>query len=308
MKLAIIGIGDICKKAYLPVITAISDIELVLCTRNKRALDEAMRQYRIKEGYTSVDDLLGRGIQGAFVHSSTESHPEIIEKLLRGGIHVFVDKPIAYDYATCVRLTERASSLGLHLFTGFNRRFAPHIASIGAPNGRAQLVLQKNRMTLPDDARTFIFDDFIHAIDTARFLMGENDVTLESVDAHVCDGLLYAVSIRLANAHVRAFVSMNRDSGCNEEIVEWTSSGEKIVVTNLSAKTHWSKGVKTEDAFTDWTPTLYKRGFETMIRHWIAVVCGEEEPHVSAASALETHRLAEEIVGAVKKLGGLVDE
>ena len=31
MRIGIIGIGDICKKAYLPVITLRNDIEIILC-------------------------------------------------------------------------------------------------------------------------------------------------------------------------------------------------------------------------------------------------------------------------------------
>lgn len=39
MRIGIIGIGDICKKAYLPVLTAMANIELVLCTRNTKTIE-----------------------------------------------------------------------------------------------------------------------------------------------------------------------------------------------------------------------------------------------------------------------------
>lgn len=38
MKIAMIGLGDIAQKAYLPVLAQWPDIELVLCTRNPKVL------------------------------------------------------------------------------------------------------------------------------------------------------------------------------------------------------------------------------------------------------------------------------
>lgn len=92
MKVGIIGIGGICRKAYLPVITSRYDIDIILCSRNKDVLLDMSRKYRIKEFTTCVEELIKMGIDCAFVHSSTESHYEICEKLLKSGIHVYVEE------------------------------------------------------------------------------------------------------------------------------------------------------------------------------------------------------------------------
>lgn len=92
MKVGIIGIGGICRKAYLPVITSRDDIDIILCSRNKNVLLDMSRKYRIKEFTTCVEELIKMGIDCAFVHSSTESHYEICEKLLKSGIHVYVEE------------------------------------------------------------------------------------------------------------------------------------------------------------------------------------------------------------------------
>ena len=47
MRIGIIGLGNICEKAYLPVITAIEGIEIVFCTRNKERLNSLSKKYRI---------------------------------------------------------------------------------------------------------------------------------------------------------------------------------------------------------------------------------------------------------------------
>lgn len=46
MKIGIIGLGDIAQKAYLPIITQHSDVELVFCTRNSEVLNQLARRYR----------------------------------------------------------------------------------------------------------------------------------------------------------------------------------------------------------------------------------------------------------------------
>ena len=97
MKVGIIGVGSICKKAYLPIITSREDIEIILCSRNKDVLLDISKKYRIQNFTTSVEELIEMGIDCAFVHSSTESHYKICEKLLNNGIHVYVDKPISYS-------------------------------------------------------------------------------------------------------------------------------------------------------------------------------------------------------------------
>ena len=43
MRIGVIGLGNICEKAYLPVITAIEDVELIFCTRNEEKLKGYLR-------------------------------------------------------------------------------------------------------------------------------------------------------------------------------------------------------------------------------------------------------------------------
>ncbi len=49
MKIGIIGLGDIAKKAYLPVLLERENTQLVLCTRNEAVLQKLAEKYRIQE-------------------------------------------------------------------------------------------------------------------------------------------------------------------------------------------------------------------------------------------------------------------
>ena len=125
LKLGIIGLGDIAKKAYLPVVSKLADVEFHIFTRNTTVLAEISNQYRFSHIHSSLTSIIESGIKGAFVHSSTGSHEQIVRELLENGIHVYVDKPITYHLETTKELVELAERKGLILMTGFNRRFAP---------------------------------------------------------------------------------------------------------------------------------------------------------------------------------------
>ncbi|MFR2300693.1 MAG: Gfo/Idh/MocA family protein, partial [Clostridium paraputrificum] len=268
MKVGIIGIGDICKKAYLPLITLMDDLEIVLCTRNTTTLQETKSKYKINKAVSSVDDLINEGIECAFIHSSTDSHYDLCKKLLSSGIHVYVDKPISYNLDQALELKDLAIKNNLILKVGFNRRFAPMISSL-KNLGEANIVLiQKNRVNLPGQPRIFVYDDFIHVVDTLRFLMnGAYDNF--TVDARIEDNLLQSITLKLSNSKTTAIGIMNRINGITEEIVEYMAPGKKAIVRNLTHTTLLENNSTSIKEFGDWENTLNKRGFNSIISSFI---------------------------------------
>lgn len=90
MRIAIIGLGDIAQKAYLPIVTNHAKVEPILCTRNTKTLKRLAIQYRINETYSDVDELIRNNVDAAMIHSSTDSHFLLVSKLLNAEIPVFV--------------------------------------------------------------------------------------------------------------------------------------------------------------------------------------------------------------------------
>src|SRR4051812_50112763 len=85
LRLAVIGLGDIAQKAYLPVLTGRDDVELTLMTRDPQRLDRIGRQYGVTRVTTSFDDVLAAPGDAAFVHAATAAHAELVEPLLGAG-------------------------------------------------------------------------------------------------------------------------------------------------------------------------------------------------------------------------------
>jgi len=298
MKIAIIGLGNICKKAYMPYITSKENIELVLCTRNPQVLEETKKKYRINEGYTKVEDLMDKNIKAAFVHTATESHFEIIKKLLENNINVYVDKPLSYSYKESEILSNLAKEKKLILMTGFNRRFAPMYSTLANKEKPSILKAEKNRLFSPKDPKIVILDDFIHVLDTAKFLLKEK---VKAIDVNYLkkEGLLYNILVTLKGENSTAIAIMNRDSGFNEEVVEYTFPGNKYIIKNLNNTHYYSNNEEQILTFNDWDTILYRRGFEPIIDEFINCVRNNIEPSITIEDALETHRLCEEILRQV---------
>ena len=81
MRLAIIGLGAIAKKAYLPILTVKEDVELLISTRNKAVLEEISNKYNIDRAYTNIENLLEEDIDAAIISTHADGHYEIAKKL-----------------------------------------------------------------------------------------------------------------------------------------------------------------------------------------------------------------------------------
>ena len=295
LKIGIIGLGDIAQKAYLPVLSS-KDLEIHLFTRNQERLIRIGRQYRLSNLHYSLDSILESGIKGAFVHTASESHESIIEQLLMHNIHVYVDKPITYDFASSKRLLDLAASRGLHLMVGFNRRYAPAYRELKLIKDPNMVIIQKNRHSLPGDIRTFVFDDFIHVIDTLRYLftLPLKEVLVRGMKSN---GLLIHVVVQLiAENGSTAIGIMNRDSGTLEEKVEVFSSEEKKTVVNMTNLSTLRQKTEISSGISDWESTLSKRGFENIIQDFLQALENNTDSQFSIQDALLTHEMCENVV------------
>ncbi|MBP5895057.1 Gfo/Idh/MocA family protein [Streptomyces scabiei] len=298
MKVGCIGLGDIAQKAYLPVLGTRPGLELHLQTRTPATLARVADGLHLPPGqrHTDLDALLGQDLDAAFVHAPTPVHPEIVERLIEAGVPTYVDKPLAYELAASERLVRLAEERNVALAVGFNRRYAPGYAQC-ADHPRELIIMQKNRIGLPELPRTMILDDFIHVVDTLRFLVpGEvEDVT---VRARTEGGLLHHVVLQLSGAGFTALGVMNRLSGSAEEILEVSGQDTKRQVVNL-AEVVDHKGQPSVRRRGDWVPVARQRGVEQAVLAFLdAVGAGRV---LSARDALATHELCERVVRAVEE-------
>ena len=162
MKIALIGLGDIAAKAYLPAIALMPDLELVLCTRNAQRLNALGNKYRIAIRCTDFRQLNPAELDAVMIHSSTESHFDLVRYFLEAGLPVFVDKPLVDNDRDCERLYDLAEQKQQPLFLGFNRRYLPIVQDllplVGDSDQPMRLLRwEKHRLNQPGSARPLHF-------------------------------------------------------------------------------------------------------------------------------------------------------
>ena len=147
----------------------------------------------------------------------------------------------------------------------------------------------------------FITDDFIHVIDTIRFL-AKDKLEILNVSGKKESGLLHNLVVTLGNNNTTCIAVMNRDSGANEEVLEYYSSGTKVIVKDLANSKVLSNNIEENLKFNDWDNILYRRGFEVIIKEFIKTIENNNQNSLTIDDALETHRLCNEILNRVNEI------
>lgn len=299
-RIGIVGLGDIAQKAYLPIVANHLLIEPVLCTRDQERLKRLADQYRINETYTDLDTLIQSKPHAVMVHSATDSHYSIIKKLLSAKIPVFVDKPLSYTIEECDELLDLSLANETLLYLGFNRRFAPFIQRLSKEEHPTQITWQKNRVNLPGDPRVFVFDDFIHVVDSLLFL-AKGPVHQFQVRSLKKDNLLQALQVQWQQKDTFVQGSMNRVSGATQELIDYYTQGHTWQVNDFTSCSHFYNDVHEVQQAGSWESALRKKGFHGMIEDWLQALA-EKQFNTGRVEAIRaTHHFCERIVKKVEE-------
>lgn len=297
LRIGIVGLGAIAQKAWLPVLAASPDWQLVAAFSPTRARAlPVCEMYRIP--YVDSLPLLASQCDAVFVHSSTQSHYEVVRALLEAGVDVCVDKPLAQTLAQAESLVALAASKKRTLMVGFNRRFAPLYLSLKRRlSGCASLRMDKHRLNSigPQDARFTLLDDYLHVIDTALWLVGDGACLQEGIIQRNSQGALIYAEHYFRAGNTLITTSMHRRAGSQREWVQAVTDGGLYEVTEMR---HWreecSAGV-VEQPVPGWQTLLEQRGFVGCARHFIEAVIGQTMPETAGEQAIRAQRIVESL-------------
>ncbi|MGT2933699.1 Gfo/Idh/MocA family protein [Streptococcus catagoni] len=303
LKIGIVGLGDISQKAYLPYMRQLKDIEWHLFTRNERVRREVGQLFGKSYLYTDVKDLSQANLDGVFIHVATKVHFEMAQLFLKEGIPVYMDKPLTEDFESTVKLYRLAKANGTFLMAGFNRRFAPRVKELSTVSSKRKVRVEKNDVNRPGVLTFKLFDFFIHPLDTALFLSGEEPLR-GSFQYHVESELLSQVSVELTTAFSMISISMNLQSGSRRELMEIQTAEATYQLENLDELTIFKGNHQEKMSFGSWDRTLYKRGFESIIGAFIRAIKEGVNP-VKPETSLLSHWICQQISQSPESYGSL---
>jgi predicted dehydrogenase/threonine dehydrogenase-like Zn-dependent dehydrogenase len=147
----------------------------------------AGRKYGFEETTTDTNRLFARAETHAVVITTQhDSHARFVLQALKGGKHVFVEKPLCLTLAELreIESAQRTAGERYIVMVGFNRRFAPQVQKmkqlLNCVTGAKAFVMTVNAGAVPADHWTQdpeagggrIIGEACHFIDLLRFLAG----------------------------------------------------------------------------------------------------------------------------------------
>lgn len=128
IRVGIIGVGSI-SNVHIQSYQQTDSTEIVaFCDINEKQLKHMMEKYNVKNGYTSVEEMLEREeLDAVSVCTWNSSHAECSIAALNHGVNVLCEKPMAMNAEEAQKMKEAAQKSGKLLMVGLVKRFGKDI-------------------------------------------------------------------------------------------------------------------------------------------------------------------------------------
>lgn len=194
----------------------------------------------------SVDEVIASDVDAILICTPTDTHADLIEKSVQAGKHVLCEKPVSLSVERIQQALPVVQKSGKAVMIGFNRRFDPNFGSLQKrlrdnEVGEVELVTIISRDPAPppvsyiERSGGLFRDMMIHDFDMARFLVGE-----EFVSVHALGAALVDPAIGTAGDVDTASVQMQTASG---KIAVITNSRRATYGYDQRIEVHGSKGM-----------------------------------------------------------------
>jgi predicted dehydrogenase/nucleoside-diphosphate-sugar epimerase len=125
-RVAVIGCGAVAQAYHLPVLAGHPWVRVVaLVDPNREAAGRLAKAYGVDQAVSDVGAIDPRSVDAAVIATPPFHHAPAALELLRRGIHVFVEKPMALNGEDAAAMVDAAEEAGAVLAVGHFRRLFP---------------------------------------------------------------------------------------------------------------------------------------------------------------------------------------
>jgi len=132
IKWGMIGCGDVTEKKSGPAFNKVKDSELVavMCRTPGRAEDYA-RRHGIPKWTMDAENLItDPEINVIYIATPPDSHAYYTDQAAKQGKAIYVEKPMAKNYAECLEMIEVCKKASVPLFVAYYRRCMPKFLKV----------------------------------------------------------------------------------------------------------------------------------------------------------------------------------
>jgi len=321
---AIIGLGGIAQLVHLPVLSKISDVNILAVSEiNKSRLNAISDKFGIEKRFVDYREMLGISeIDAVIIATPTDTHFEIIQECIKAKKHILVEKPMVRNFEEAEIIYRNVEGSNLIFMVGMNLRYRPDVMLLKSliNSGelgdlffikcgwfRKQSSDQNWFINKSKSGGGVIIDLGIVLIDLAMWLNNfepVKSVSVQSFHHHTTDVEDSAVGfIRLGNSSVITFE------------ISWALRSEAesfnfaVYGTKGSAQLNPFKAFRQiESAEIDYTPaktlnsqSLFKKSYENELKHFIGAIKGNNPVYSTVKDSLSRMKLLKLLYESAEK-------
>jgi predicted dehydrogenase/threonine dehydrogenase-like Zn-dependent dehydrogenase len=248
--LGVIGAGSFARSKLLPILARHPQVVLhTVVTQRGVSADDTQRKFGFRHCGTDESAVFDDPEINAVVITTPHStHAALTARALSAGKAVLVEKPLALTRDELNSVVQARNTSSAFFQVGFNRRFAPMIASLCrhlAPlSGPKNVLMRINAGQLspdswqrePDEGNGRILGELCHFVDLARFLIGVPIVAVRADAARLVHGLCedVTVAIRFSDGSLCTLVyTALGDPAYSKERIECYAGGTVATIDNF---------------------------------------------------------------------------
>jgi predicted dehydrogenase len=328
LRLGIVGCGAVVRAYHLPTLMEMPGVVVAaLCDKDKETAVSTGKFFGLRASITDDFTQLAGTVEAALVATPPRSHAPITVELLRQGVDVLCEKPLAASTAEAGLMVEAAKQHGRVLAVGLMTRFLPcneimqtilkgdllgEILEISAEQGRPLEWIMTSDAFYNSEftAGGVLLDIGTHMLDRVIWLFGKLDNLQLEDDSY---------GGQESNAVLRGTLAVGgKEVPCNMAF-SWTH----ILRNSICVRgTKASAEMRLEDPDAVFIRQLiggellemrasrlarrpHPAGFDVFRREWedfVAAVESRREPFVPAASALECLRVIDKAYSVRKRM------
>ncbi|MCU0399947.1 MAG: Gfo/Idh/MocA family oxidoreductase [Algoriphagus sp.] len=128
----VLGVGNVCELKSAPAMNHIPHSKLVAVMRRDEAkVKDYAARHGVSRWYTSAKDLIhDPDVNAIYIATPPNAHLELTRLAAEAGKPVYVEKPMARNYAECMEMISVCEKYEVPLFVAYYRRALPHFVKI----------------------------------------------------------------------------------------------------------------------------------------------------------------------------------
>ncbi len=130
----VLGVGNVCEVKSAPAMQLISNSRLVAVMRRDEAkVRDYAQRHGVGKWYTRAEDLVqDPEVNAVYIATPPHMHLPLARLAAAAGKPVYVEKPMARNYAECQEMIAACEQAGVPLYVAYYRRALPHFLQIKA--------------------------------------------------------------------------------------------------------------------------------------------------------------------------------